>query len=79
MKQISIDLENKVLEIEGKILVDDLTKFMSDHNFDTKEFSIRSKVVQFSSPVYIPSPPIIPNYPDWMDKIIYCGSFQPNQ
>jgi len=72
MKQLTIDLENKFIEIEGLISVEDLVKFMDEHKFDSKEFHIRSKVVSFSSPVYIPSVPAFPDYPTWRDKIIYC-------
>lgn len=72
MKQLTIDLENKFIEIEGSISVEDLVKFMDEHKFDSKEFHIRSKVVSFSSPIYIPQSPTVPSYPNWMDKIIYC-------
>ncbi len=72
MKQLTIDLENKFIEIEGSISVDDLVKFMDEHKFDAKEFHIRSKVISFSNPVYIPSSPSVPQNPYWRDNIIYC-------
>ena len=71
MKQLTIDLENKVVEIEGLVTIDELIEFMKEHKFDTKEFSIRSKVIQFHTPS-LPVYPSFPGPPWWQDQIVYC-------
>jgi hypothetical protein len=70
---ITIDVKSKMIEIEGNITVEKLNQFMQDHNFDPKQWSIRSKVVQFSNPVDTPIIPSTPVNPYWRDNIIYCS------
>jgi hypothetical protein len=68
---ITVDVKSKMIEIGGNITIEKLNQFMQDHNFDPKQWSIRSKVVQFLNPVYTPIMPSTAPY--WRDNIIYCS------